>query len=132
MIMHTDAHACTMPARKHKNHADNQQGRTSAGAGIPQGLRVDGLYYQPSLPATASTSASASTSETIGESGRQLAAGTGPRQSMGGSDAGGGEGAGLDGDWEEQGGSVLVLSSMRGGGGDRVYFVVGTGNQAGA
>ena len=130
--MHTDAHACTTPARKNKNRADNEQGRTSAGAGIPQGLRVDGLYYQPSLTATASTSASASTSETLGESGRQLAAGTGPRQRLEGSDAGGGEGVELSGGSEEQGGSVLVLSSMHGGGGDRVYFVVGKGNKAGA
>jgi hypothetical protein len=130
--MHTDAHACTTPARKNKNRADNEQGRTSAGAGIPQGLRVDGLYYQPSLTATASTSASASTSETIGESGRQLAAGTGPRQRLEGSDAGGGEGVELSGGSEEQGGSVLVISSMHGGGGDRVYFVVGKGNKAGA
>ncbi len=116
---------------KHKNRAANEQGRTSAGAGIPQGLRVDGLYYQPSLPATASTSASASTSETIGESARQLAAGTSPRRSlsMEGSDAGGGEGAGLGGGGEEQGGGVLMLSSMSGGGGDRVYFVVGKGKK---
>ena len=120
-----------MSACKHKNRADNEQGRTSARAGIPQGLRVDGLYYQPSLPAT---SASVSTSETIGASGRQLAAGTGPRQSMGESDAGGpgGEGAGLSGGWEEQDGNVLVLRSMCGGGGDRVYFVVRKGNEAGA
>lgn len=114
--------ASSTPAHKHKNRADNEQNSTNAGAGIPQGLRVDGLYYQPGLPATASTSASASISETISQSGCQLAARTGPRQSMEGSGSG----------WGEQGGSVLVLSSISGGGGDRVYFVVGKGTETGA
>ena len=115
--------------------AGSEQGGTSANAGIPEGLRVDGLYFQPVLR----DNAPAATSLTIGEHGLQRDAGTSRQRDAGEPAGGGGEGRLLRGKEEEQEehrqdleGRVPLLSAVSGGGGDRVYFVVGGGSEAAA